>query len=433
MKQLIYILSLAALYFPLVMEAQVIPTPAPEQSEGIVIKGATLHLGNGKVIENATLAFEKGKILYAGKEDRSFSGFQRVDIEGKHIYPGFILPQTDLGLVEIGAVSASRDANEIGAFNPEVRSIVAYNTDSHLIPTTRTNGILTAQVAPQGGGVSGTSSIVQLDAWNWEDAAIRMEDGIKIDWPREMYGPRWWLGETNNRPNPDFAKAIEAYRKAFADGAAYTKASDPSPKNLKLEAMKGLFDGSKILYLEVNRAKAIVKAVSMLKEWGVSRIVVLGGAQAYYCMDFLKENEIPVILRNVHSLPSTNAEDVDMPYKLAGMLHKEGVLVGLSYSGASSARNLPFFAGTVAAYGLDKEEALKTITSNTARILGIDQRLGTLEKGKDATFFVSEGDALDMRGNKLIYAFIQGREIVLDDKHQMLYRRFKKKYDRMKR
>lgn len=433
MKHLAYIFFLTFFLHGLRSHAQVVPTPAPAQSEGIVISGATIHIGNGELIENGTLVFVKGKITYVGSEARQDDRYRRIEAKGKHIYPGFILPNTDLGLREIGAVSASVDASETGDFNPEVRSIVAYNTDSHLIPTTRTNGILTAQVAPQGRrGVAGTSSILQLDAWNWEDAAIKMDDGIMVSWPSERLGPRWWLGETNSRPNPSYKPTIEAYQKALKDGAAYSKASTPKPVNLKLEAMRGLYDGKKTLYLDVNDAKSIVKSITMLQEYGVQRIVVVGGAQAWYARNFLKENKIPVILRNVHSLPSMSGEDVDMPYKLPAMLHKEGILVGLGYSGVSSARNLPFFAGTAAAYGLSKEEALMTITSNTAKILGIEDRLGSLEKGKDATFFVSEGDALDMRTNKLTHAFIQGREVVLDDKHQMLYRRFQEKYDRMK-
>ncbi|MCI4667170.1 MAG: amidohydrolase family protein [Bacteroidia bacterium] len=432
MNKLTYILILTGLLLFGSLQAQVVPTPAPPQKEGIVITGATLHLGNGEVIENGTIIFENGKITSVGSEFNDNDQYRKIDASGKHVYPGFILPNTDIGLREIGAVRASVDASEIGSFNPEVRSIVAYNTDSHVIPTTRTNGILTAQVAPQGrNGAAGTSSIVQLDAWNWEDAAIKMDEGIMITWPSEMQGPRWWLGETNSRPNPNYKPTIEAYKKALLDGAAYAKETSPAPKNLKMESMKGLYDGSKTMYVSVNNAKAIMKSVSLLKAYGVKNVVVVGGSQAWYAKEFLKENKIPVILGNVHALPSMVGEDVDMPYKLPALLHKEGILVGLGYSGASSARNLPFFAGTASAYGMSREEALMCITSNTARILGMGDRLGSLEKGKDATLFISEGDALDMRTNKLTHAFIQGREIVLDDKHQMLYKRFKEKYERM--
>ncbi|MEL6132945.1 MAG: amidohydrolase family protein [Bacteroidota bacterium] len=314
-----------------------------------------------------------------------------------------------------------------------MRGIVAYNTDSHVIPTTRSNGILIAQVTPQGGIVSGRSSIVQLDAWNWEDAAIKMDEGIHMNWPRRMFGPRWWLGETNPRPNPRYAQTVQAIRQTLSDGQTYAKTKVPETTNLKMEAMRGLYDGSVALYLHADRAKDIVLAANLLKEYGVQKIVLVGGAQAYYIKDFLKENNIAVILRNVHSLPSREDEDVDMPYRLPGMLHKAGVKVALGYASHSSARNLGFFAGTAATYGLDKEEALACITLHPAQILGIDDQVGTVESGKNATFFVSEGDALDMRTQSVVHAFIDGREIDLNDKHKMLYERFSKKYEQMKK
>lgn len=411
---------------------QVVPSPAPAQTKGIVLNGATLHLGNGEIIENGTLAFANGKIVHCGGEVSDFVGYEVIDVSGKHIYPGFILPNTPLGLVEVNAVRASVDSRETGGFNPEVRSIVAYNSDSHAIPTTRTNGILTAQIAPQAGLVSGSSSIVQLDAWNWEDAVIKMDGGIHMSWPQETLGPRWWMGETNRRPNPNYKKSIEALTQTLMDGAVYAGESSPPTINLKLEAMKGLYDGSKTMFVEVNNAKAIIKSVNFLKKHGVQKIVVVGASQAWYAKDFLKAHNIPVILRDVHSLPSTTEEDVDMPYKLPALLHKEGITVCLGYRNPFSARNLPFFAGTTAGYGLSKEEALSLITSNTAKVLGVENRLGTLAIGKDATLFVSSGDALDMRTNILEHAFIEGRKIELDDKHQMLYRRYKEKYEAMK-
>ncbi len=411
--------------------AQVVPTPAPPQTQGIVIQNATIHVGDGTVIQNGSVAFSDGKITTVDPDNGAPTGFRAIDASGKHLYPGFILPNTELGLVEIGAVRASVDAAEKSDFTPEVRTIVAYNTDSHVIPTTRNNGILMAQIAPSGGGISGNTSVVQLDAWNWEDAVLKMDEGLKMSWPLEYLRPRWWLGETGSRPNPEYAKTIQMIEELMQDAAAYAKTTDPMPKNLKLEALKGLFDGSKTLYVQTDRAKAIIKAVGLLERYGVQKIVIIGGGQAWYAKDFLKEHNIPVLIRNVHSLPTTEEEDVDMPFRLPGLLHQAGILVGLEYSRYSSARNLPFFAGTAAAYGLSKEEALMAITLNTAKILGMEDQVGSITVGKDATLFLSEGDALDMRTNLLTHAFIQGREIDLDDKHQMLYRRFKEKYERM--
>ncbi len=429
----LYILLISLFILPGVcLKAQVVPSPAKAQSQPILLTGATAHLGNGQVIENAAVAFDQGKLTYVGASSAmqiDASKYQNVDISGKHVYPGLILLNTDLGLTEIGAVSATNDDSETGAFNPSVRSLVAYNTDSHVIPTTRVNGILLAQPVPGGGIVTGQSSVVQLDAWNWEDAAFKIDEGIHVDWPSKFRRPRWWLGETESRKNDDYPKIIQTITKALKDGAAYAELDQPEMVNIQLEAMKGLYDGSKTFYIHADYSRAIVEAIQLAQENGVKKVVLVGGEDAYYVKDFLKSNKIPVILSKTHSLPARTMEDVDMPYKLAALLHKEGILVSTSYQEAARARNLPFNAGTTVAYGLSKEEALSLITLNAAKILGIEDRVGSLETGKDATLVVSEGDLLDMRSNEVIHAFISGREISLDNKHKQLYERFKAKYD----
>ncbi|MEH0154746.1 amidohydrolase family protein [Limibacter armeniacum] len=409
-----------------------VPTPAPKQDTPILVKGATVHTGAGTVIENGAVAFEDGKITYVGSADgfTMTGSFKEVDAAGQHVYPGLILPTTDLGLVEIGQVSASKDEREEGSINPEVRALVAYNTDSHLPPTIRSNGILMAQIAPQGGLFSGTSSIVQLDAWNWEDAAYSVDEGIHLNWPSRYLSPRWWMGETDVRVNKKYNELTEEVEKTLRDAAAYAQASSPEEVNIKLEALRGLFDGSKTLYMHADIAKSILQGLQLAEELNVKRVVLVGGAQAWYLKDYLKENNIPVILSNIHRLPSVNDEDVDLPYRLAAMLQQEGVLVGLGYrEEAMKTRNLPFFAGTAAAYGMDKEEALKMITSNTAKILGVADKTGSLEVGKDATLIISQGDLLDMRTSNVTQAFIQGRDIDLNNKHKMLYQKFKGKYE----
>lgn len=426
----IYIL-LVILGFVGTVRAQV-PSPAPTQSKAIALKGGTIHVGNGTVIENGLVAFDQGKLTYIGPQSQSslnLSSYEVTDVSGQHIYPGLILLNNPLGLVEIGAVSASVDDEETGDFNPNVRAIVAYNTDSDIIPTIRSNGILLAQVTPGGGMVAGSSSVVQLDAWNWEDAAYKTDEGIHLRWPARFQSPRWWLGETESTENKDYYKIVDQLEKALADGKAYSQANTPPQKNRMLEAMRGLYDGSKTMYYHANESKAIVEGIQTLMRNSVKKIVLVGGNDAYYVRDFLKANNIPVIISDVHRLPSRTEEDVDMPFKLANLLQKEGLTVCLSHSGAAYSRNLPFYAGTAAAYGLGKEEALKLITSNPAKILGIDAQTGTLEKGKDAILVVSKGDILDMLTNEITHAFIQGRKIDLNNKHKELYEKFKAKYE----
>lgn len=426
-----YISALVALMFSVPAFAQV-PAPAPKQSKPILLKGATLHVGNGTVVENAVVGFDKGKITYAGPQSgANLSGYEVVDVTGQHIYPGLIQPNSGLGLNEIESVRATIDWREVGQFNPNVRSVVAYNTDSDIIPTIRTNGVLLSQVTPNGGTISGTSSVVQLDAWNWEDAVVKADEGVHLNWPN-------MLVETGNS-DPDAEKRLasmkEQREQTLADlaslmrDAAVYKAGAHDSENLKLAAMTGLFDGSKKLYVHANYGKEIIEAINFTKKYGVKDVVLVGGGDALVVADFLKSNNIPVIYSGVHALPSRAGEDVDMPYKMPYLLQQAGLLVALDYDlSIHGIRNLPFIAGTTAAYGLDKEQALSAVTLNTAKILGIDKQTGSVEAGKDANLVVSTGDLLDMRTNNVTLAYIQGRKISLDNKQKYLYDKFENKY-----
>ncbi|PRY05701.1 imidazolonepropionase-like amidohydrolase [Pontibacter ummariensis] len=424
-----YISAFVALLLSVPVLAQV-PAPAPKQSKPVLLKGATLHVGNGTVVENAAVGFDKGKITYAGPQNgANLSGYEVVDVTGQHIYPGLIQPNSALGLNEVESVRATIDWNEVGEFNPNVRSLIAYNTDSDIIPTIRANGVLMTQVTPVGGTISGSSSIVQLDAWNWEDAVLKADEGIHLNWP-------YMLVETGNSRNDARLKRMAEQREqtltelgALLRDAAVYKAGKQDNENLKLASMTGLFDGSKKLYIHANYGKEIVEGVTFAKKYGVKDIVVVGARDAVVVADFLKANNVSVIYSGVHALPSRAEEDVDMPYKTPYLLYKAGVPFALDYDLAiHGIRNLPFIAGTAAAYGLDKEQALAAVSLNTARILGIDKQTGSVEVGKDATLVVSTGDLLDMRTNDVTQAFIQGRKIDLNNKQKYLYEKFENKY-----
>lgn len=412
-----------------------VPAPAPPQDKPIIILGATAHIGNGEVIENAAIAFENGELTMVGAaseaQSMDLSNYEQIQAEGKHVYPGFILPDTDLGLVEIGAVRATVDNEEEGALNPNVRSIISYNTDSELIPTFRFNGILTAQIVPDGGMIPGTSSIVQLDAWNWEDAAIATDDAMHLNWPGRFKSEFDYSTYTVNRvPNEEYEAQVQTLEDLFSDAVAYAQSGEDKETNLKLEAVQTLFDGSKALHIHAEEAKEMAESVIFAKNHGVERVVVIGGYEAFLIADLLKEHNVPVIVDNLHRLPEREENDVLLPYKLPALLQEQGLKVslGCSIGMNARARNLAFMAGTAAAYGLDKEEALKMITSNTAEILGLEDQLGTLEEGKLATLFISDGDALDMRSNIVEQVFINGRKSSLYAMQQRLYDKYKEKY-----
>lgn len=410
-----------------------VPTPAPKQTKKILLMNGTAHLGDGKVIENSAIAFENGKFTIVSDATvirLDVSKFDTViSVSGKHIYPGFIAPNSRLGLVEIDAVKATRDQNEIGEMNPNIRSIIAYNTDSKITPTVRFNGILMAQITPQGGLISGSSSIVQLDAWNWEDALIKEDDGIHLNWPKMFNQTGWWAepGEfKKNEKYKDFTQKIDVF---FTEALAYSK-TEPQEKNLKYEAMKKVFSGERALYIHSDYVKELQEAINFVRKYNLKKVAIVGGYDSWMLADQIKENNISVMLRRVHDLPVRPEDDVNLPYKMPKILLDAGVMICLENSGdmeAMGTRNLPFYAGTAAAYGLSKEEALKLITLNTATILGINDNYGSIQTGKSATFFVSEGDALNMTTNNVVLAYIDGRMIELTNHQLQLYEKFKSK------
>lgn len=410
-------------------------SPAKPQSQRIIVMGATIHTGEGSVIQNGYMIFDKGKITGIGDATTvklNLTDAKTITANGKHIYPGFIAPITNLGLLEIESVKATNDETELGENNAHIRSIIAYNTDSKVPATLRSNGILMAQITPSGGSISGSSSVVQLDAWNWEDAAIKKEDAMHMTWPTAprgrggFGGGRFGAAAGGVDPNERTQNAIAELTRFFTESKAYFEAT-PTVTNTRMAAMKGLFNGSEKLFITANTQKDIVSAVMFAKKFGITPVIV-GGDDAHLLSDFLKSNNVAVVVKQPHALPNNADDDVNMPYKNAALLSNAGVTVVLSIDGFWQQRNLPFMAGTASAWGMSKEDALKTITLNAAKAMGVDKTTGSLAVGKDATFFISAGDALDMVSNKVEEAFIQGRSINLDNLHKQLDKKFSDKY-----
>lgn len=410
--------------------------PAKEQTKSTLILGATTHIGDGTVIENAAIGFKNGKILLVkniANEPIEKTNFDTIiDAKGKHVYPGFIAVSSTLGLTEVDAVRATRDFAEVGLFNANVRSIVAYNTDSKIIPTIRSNGILLAQITPQGGFISGTSSVVELDGWNWEDASYKIDDAIHINWPTLFKNNGWWAEPGVSEKNKEYEKQINSIKKIFSDTKAYAE-SDKSEKNLPYESLSNLFTGSQKLFIHAFSEKEIIDAVSIAKSSGIKEIVLVTGSACTNILDFIKQNSVDVVLVRLHSLPNLNEDEIDIVFKTPYLLNKAGINCILSDIGdmePSRTRNLPFIAGTAAAYGLSKEEALKCITLNAAKILGINTTVGSIAVGKDATLLLSSGDALDMKSNNIESAYIRGKLIDLNNSQKELFEKYKAKNDK---
>lgn len=403
-----------------------------QKTSSLLYTNVTIHIGDGKVIENGMLGIRDGKIdlVEATKADVASKYDKTIDGKGQHVYPGIIAPNTRLGLEEVQSVRATLDYREVGYFNPNIRSIIAYNTDSKVVPTVRSNGILLAQVVPEGGRISGQSSIVYTEADNWEDAALMMDNCVHLHWPSRVRYTGWWAQRGRTELDKNYNKNLEAIKVYFDAAKAYAQKDKVEQKNIKFETMKALFSKKKKLVVHTDNVKCIMDAINILQTYGVE-VIIQGGAEAWKIADFLKEKAVPVILNDVNSLPRQEDADIDQPFKTPAVLQEKGVKFAFSMSiqGSWNVRNLTFQAGQAVGYGLDKEAALRALTLSTAEILGIADRVGSLEKGKDATFIVSEGDVLDMRTSVINDAYMAGRQVDLGDKQKDLYDKYMEKYD----
>ncbi len=431
MKQIIYI-AILALFCGNVYSQE---TPGAAQSQKILLLNGTAHLGNGKKINRSAIAMENGKItmvVNALTHTLDLTKYDTViDVKDQHVYPSFIAANSTLGLQEIGAVRATKDQSEVGKFNPHVRSLIAYNTDSDVTTTVRTNGVLIGQITPRGGTISGVSSVVQFDAWNWEDAVIKTDDGIHMKWPNDFSQSGWWAEPGETKKNSKYVSNVKAIKDFFNEAKAYCSIDKYDEVDLRYEAMRGVFDGSKRLYVEASYAKQISDVINFKREYHIENLVLKGGYDSWMVAERLKENHIPVMLQRTHSLPLRPEDDIDMPYKLPKILQDAGVLYCLQNAGdmeQMGTRNLPFYAGTAVAYGLEYEEAVSAISLNTAKIMGMEDRVGSIEVGKDATLFISSGDALEMKTNQLTMAFVNGRVMSLDNHQIRNYLKYKEKY-----
>jgi len=401
--------------------------PAPAQTETIALTHATIHVGNGDVIDDGTIVFSNGKITAVGKSVDAANA-KTIDCTGKQVYPGLILSSSNIGLSEIGAIRSEQDTYELGDLNPDVRSLIAYNTDSKIINTVRSNGILLANIVPRGGVIAGSSSIMQLDGWNWEDAVYKRDIGINFNMPSLVATS---TENASNKVLENAYKQIDDVRNFFREAKAYLNESTHTTTNIKFESVKGLFDQAQTFFVSCEMVNEMMVAVEFAKEFGF-RTVIVGGTESYKIADYLKQNNIGVVLNEMHNLPLMQDDDVDTYAKLPYQLQQAGVLYCINdfdaIGSGNRGRNLMFNAGVAVGFGLTKEQALQAITLNAAKVLGIDKQTGSLETGKDANIIVSNGDVLDIKTSNISYAFIQGRPLNLDNKQKQLYERYKTKY-----
>ena len=430
MKNLLF-LVLICIGFTLVAQ---VPAPIVQNYNRVLLLNAKAHIGTGKVIDKSAIGIEKGKIKIVTNAltyKLSKSEWDTIiDIEGQQVYPGFIAANSTIGLTEIDAVRATRDFREVGYINPHVRSIIAFNLDSKIIYTIRTNGILVCQATPRGGLISGTSSVMALDGWNWEDAVYKTDDGIHINWPKRYQQTGWWAEPGVLKKNEKYEKIIDDLTSFFKEAQAYLNADSPDV-DLKFLAMKSVFEGNQRVYFHADFAPELNDIVDFARTFDLKFPVIVGGYDAQFIAARLKENKFAIMLSNPHDLPFFEGDLPNSVFTTAAKLQVTGLLFCIQNAGnmeVMNARNIPFLAGTTMAYGLTEEQAIAAVSLNVAKIMGIDHKIGSIEKGKDATLFVSSGNALDMRTNMVTTAMVKGRFIELTNHQMQLEKKYLTKY-----
>lgn len=437
-KQFIHLLALLCLP-GIAMAHDMVPGSMPDGP--IALVNATVHPVSSDPIQDATLLFDNGKIVALGRSVKIPKGAKRIDVGGKHIYPGLISPNSSVGLTEIEAVRATLDLTESGVINPNARAESAVNPDSELIPVTRANGILIAHVSPltkSSGLIGGSTAILALDGWTHEEMTIKAPVAVTLDWPKD---PRVSTFGLNRTESPNAEKHEENYRSriklledSFEASRAYWKAKEsnlgPIDVDLRWEALKPVLEREIPVVVRASTLRQINDAIVWAEREDL-RLILLEAQDAWRVAGLLAEKEIPVIVGSINALPRRRWESYDTPFVNAVKLHEAGVLFALGFGGRGGEmgieKNLPYEAAKAVAFGLPPEEALKSITLNPAKILGIDDRIGSLEAGKDATLIVTSGDPLDIR-TRVESAFIGGRPVDLSSRHTQLYEKYKKKY-----
>lgn len=414
--------------------------PAQRPAGPVLLRGGTVHTVSGGVLEKTDVLLADGKIAALGASLKAPTGAKVVDVTGKHLYPGFISANSQLGLTEISSIRATVDTTELGASNPNAKTQVAVNPESELIPVARLNGVLTANVTPLAGGgfggagsiFAGTSALVRLDGWTWEDMTVRPTTALHIYWPameisRDSRNPR--AGEEQRRA---LAERLKLIRDTFAAARAYgaAKAAGSVDTDLRLEAVLPVLRGDVKLFIHADTIAQIHAALDWARDEKLA-FTLVGGRDAWRVADRLKEAGVGVILAGTFNLPPRRDDAYDTAYTAPAKLQAAGVkfCLAMGTDGASETaneRNLPYEAAIAAGFGLSREDALKSVTLYAAQLLGVEQELGSIEVGKRATLIVTDGDALELTTN-VQQAYIDGAAIDLRSRQTELYKKYKQR------
>jgi imidazolonepropionase-like amidohydrolase len=400
----------------------------------VAITNATIHPMTQSTIQRGTILLRGSRIEALGANVTVPAGAKVIDAAGAHVYPGFINARTQMGLNEPGP-RGFEDVNEMLDLNPQLRTRIAYHSESDAIAVARANGITTVGVMAGGGTFGGEVAVMNLDGWTWEEATVKANAGITFNFPAlgggggrggaggggrgGGGGPE---GQTFEEIKRTRDRRLDEIARLFDQVRAYAKAGSDKRVDWVLEALVPVAEGRLPLVTSVNRAQDIRDAVAFAERIKV-KLVISGGTDAAAVAPLLKEKNVPVIVGNILSLPASEDAFHAATYQLAGELSQAGVKVAFSTADAAYVRNLPYHAAMSVAWGMNRDEAIKALTVNAAEILGIADRVGSLEPGKDANLFIAKGDPLEIR-TAVTHVFINGKDVGLDNKHERLYQKY---------
>lgn len=417
------VLAWGVLSSPLPLSAQDAAAGTPRT---VAFVGGTVHPVSGPPLAGATLVIAGDRIAAVGADVAPPAGAEVIDATGKHLYPGFLHPLTDLGLVEVDSVRGTVDTTEIGQVSSNIRAEVAFNADSFRLLPAVAGGVLSALVVPRGGVFSGTSAVMRLEGWNWQDMTVRAPVAMHLDWPQMASDE----GDDAAAAEKARAEALAVIDDVLANARAYERgrAAGTADFEPRLEALLPVLSGELPLFLHARSHGQIESALDWAEENGFDNVVLVAGYDVARLADRIAAAGVAVILDRVHTRPARDWEPYDAPFTAAARLHQAGVRFAIAAGGASAgsenARNLPLETATAVAFGLPREVALEAITLRAAEILGVADRLGSLEAGKEATLFLVDGDPLEIMSH-IERVWIAGKEVDLTaDRQYRLYRKY---------
>lgn len=399
------------------------------------IVGATVHTVTHGDVANATLVVDGGRIVSVEANGAVPAGAQVIDAKGRHVYPGMIDANTQLGLVEGGTVKGANDTQETGNVNPNLRAEVMVNPDSDLLPVARINGVTSALVIPGGGAVHGLSALVHLDGWTHEDMTVQRAVALHVNWPNMSPQRGWWVQQSDDDQNRQRDEAIAAIRKAFDDARAYetARAAEGRPgvpahdADTRWDAMRRVVRGEVPVFFHADHVAQIRSLLAFVDEQKLARVVLIGGRDAWMLADELKARDIGVIVAGTQVMPGRRWDAYDEAFALPGKLAAAGVRFCIADQGgafnAANVRNLPHHAGFAAAFGLSREDALKSVTLYPAQLLGVADRLGSIEPGKIADLQITDGDPLETT-TRCLGVFIAGRPVEMSSRQTKLFEKY---------